>query len=77
MLLISGGVFMIVHMMFWGYSLGYFIMGGIASGLCCLVSSVAFLLFFRFLVYSLFSCSIHLRKLNINYSTGCPMKYTW
>ena len=31
MLLISGGFFMIVHMMFWGYSLGYFVMGGIAS----------------------------------------------
>ena len=56
MLLISGGFFMIVHMLFWGYSLVtlFVILSweGFASGLCCFVSSVAFLLFFHFLVYS-------------------------
>ena len=53
MLLISGGFLMVVHRLFWGYSLVtlcYFVMGGTASGSCCFVSSVAFLLFFCFFV---------------------------
>ena len=55
MLLISGGFLMVVHRLFWGYSLVtlcYFVVGGTASSSCYFVSSVVFLLFFHFLVYS-------------------------
>ena len=71
MLLISGGVFMIVRVLFWGHSVVIFLMGGFASGLAmllCFISS--FLVIALFLVYS---C----KKIKHHYSTGYPMKCVW
>ena len=83
MLVISGGFFMVVYMLFQGYSLAtlcYFVMGGFASGLCCFVyeqfSCYSFT--FLFILHDIRTCSIHVRKLNIIIPLhGCPIKYTW
>ena len=75
--------FMVVYMLFQGYSLAtlcYFVMGGFASGLCCFVyeqfSCYSFT--FLFILHDIRTCSIHVRKLNIIIPLhGCPIKYTW
>ena len=65
--LISGGFFMVVHMLFWGYSLvilfALFHWGFASGSCCCFLSSVAFFLFFQLSVYFWwYTCSVYLSK---------------
>ena len=76
MLLISGGFFMIVHMLFWGYSLVtlcYFVMGKLFLVHVVLFhQQLSFISLFIFILMQ-YTC----KKMKHHYSTGYPMKCIW